>query len=774
MSSRKGAQSGFALPTVVIASVMLFTILVAAVSATTSVRSAIDAQVGDQLAREAIEAGSARAQECLEANDYVALWTDVKPLRPWTDCSGNALATCPGTSSLCSVVNNGRVRTTFTVLAPTGGSGSAAQIVPVSADTSLYRNTLSSGVAKEYNVSSKGRAGQIMSLENVYFGYIQSPFVSNQGELGAFYYTMTGDGKLRGAGYNQLGQLSTGSFATTTTPELFQGLPPGLSVKKVFTQFKSGDASALVLMSDGSLYGVGDNWNGQLGRDPAVSGQVEFSAAIKYPVPGNEKVKTAFNGTRTYVVTEQGKLYASGACDEIGILPSQYSPGNNTYGGCFTPKPVHGLPTPVVGNPSTIVKEIVHDGTINYVLMEGGQLYGWGVHGASPCGLAGGGTVGDSQTPIRIGSYGNPGQPKVVKVETDGRGVYVLLSDGTLDSAGCNEQGALGSTATRIQSRSTNNGDKCIDVEFGNTGTNGTWVQYYDCSSSQFAAAQEWAFDENYQIRNKGGKCLDLSGNNRNNGNKVQIWDCNANPAQQWVFRDDGSIRLLNQQGKCLSAQSAPPNDWTKIVIWDCDGNDWQKWRLRDQPYLRPVNVPPGSIVKDMASDFATFYLLLDTDADSAPDTVMGYGLNHLGQLGGGNGVVQNVVPRMTRFNIGAEKAVAIGHAAHGMTANDTKSASNTLVVTASGKVFGAGGNVYGQLGTGSTAAYVATPQQMLGVANAKIVRTGANMSVVITHDNRVYTAGRNNFGQLGDGTTVDSPVPKMRRYLNQIPITLF
>ena len=85
----KRASRAFALPTVLIASVVLLMVLAISVTATVAVRTGLKNQYYVQLAQVAGEAGTAMAKACLAANANVPLWTDAKPLTPATDCSGN-------------------------------------------------------------------------------------------------------------------------------------------------------------------------------------------------------------------------------------------------------------------------------------------------------------------------------------------------------------------------------------------------------------------------------------------------------------------------------------------------------------------------------------------------------------------------------------------------------------------------------------------------------------------------------------------------------------
>ncbi|HWT40354.1 MAG TPA: hypothetical protein VN081_03770 [Dongiaceae bacterium] len=84
-------MAGFALPTVLIASVVMMMILTVSVSSVTAVRTALQTQYYEQLAKSAGEAGVAYAKACLAKNGNVPLWSDAKPLTPATDCAGNSL-----------------------------------------------------------------------------------------------------------------------------------------------------------------------------------------------------------------------------------------------------------------------------------------------------------------------------------------------------------------------------------------------------------------------------------------------------------------------------------------------------------------------------------------------------------------------------------------------------------------------------------------------------------------------------------------------------------
>jgi len=138
---------GFALPTVLIASVILLTILAVSVTATTSSRNSLKTQYYTQLAQIAGEAGVAYAEACLQLNNNVPTWDPAgdgsQPLTPGTDCNGNPRSglTCPSTDDRCWVAVNGNVRSGFKVPRPTLNTSGKAEAIPLTGYTQLVRST---------------------------------------------------------------------------------------------------------------------------------------------------------------------------------------------------------------------------------------------------------------------------------------------------------------------------------------------------------------------------------------------------------------------------------------------------------------------------------------------------------------------------------------------------------------------------------------------------------------------------------------------------------
>ncbi len=79
---------------------------------------------------------------------------------------------------------------------------------------------------------------------------------------------------------------------------------------------------------------------------------------------------------------------------------------------------------------------------------------------------------------------------------------------------------------------------KCLDVHASDQRKNGARVQVWDCNGE---LQQKWEVDvEKGEIRSGAGKCLDVHApDQRKNGARVQVWDCNGQPQQKWDVISD-------------------------------------------------------------------------------------------------------------------------------------------------------------------------------------------------------------------------------------------
>jgi len=128
---------------------------------------------------------------------------------------------------------------------------------------------------------------------------------------------------------------------------------------------------------------------------------------------------------------------------------------------------------------------------------------------------------------------------------------------------------------------------KCVDVYGPNARDNGAKVQVYDCHGKP---NQQW-YMQGAQVVNAGsGRCLDVDGHNPGtNGAKITVWDCNGGRNQQWRWQ--GNVLVNAAAGKCLDVDGGATNvNGGKIEIWDCHRGPNQQFQRNP---IGQVQVPP-------------------------------------------------------------------------------------------------------------------------------------------------------------------------------------
>lgn len=147
---------GFALPTILLVSTVMFIILVASIAAAAASRVSLDSQYYNLLARQAAQSGVARTEECLRSNGYSPQWSTLsvnRDLRPNSTCLGTTMS---GGGVSPYVVGDGvgpnlNVRTRYSVEAPDGsGVGSILKVVGT---TELVRTSSPNSVWRSYTQS---------------------------------------------------------------------------------------------------------------------------------------------------------------------------------------------------------------------------------------------------------------------------------------------------------------------------------------------------------------------------------------------------------------------------------------------------------------------------------------------------------------------------------------------------------------------------------------------------------------------------------------------
>ncbi|MEO7905110.1 MAG: RCC1 domain-containing protein, partial [Candidatus Saccharimonadales bacterium] len=235
--------SGFALPSILIASTVMLIVLTTAASAVASIRTALDTQYYNQLASEASESGLTYAKSCIKQVTNLDAWASSGvTLRPNTDCYG---ITVSGASA--NVMAKGQLRTTFTTTISQSSNGVVT--ASIDATTSLLRKA--GGAASQ----SFQRAEKVRINPGL--------LVATKSASG--YYLVCGiiDAKTWCWGQNDYGQLGDGTTTNSTVP-VRVARQPGALKGRIDTDIAAGRGFTCTV-SSGEVYCWGQNDKGQLG-----------------------------------------------------------------------------------------------------------------------------------------------------------------------------------------------------------------------------------------------------------------------------------------------------------------------------------------------------------------------------------------------------------------------------------------------------------------------------------------------------------------------------
>ena len=135
---------------------------------------------------------------------------------------------------------------------------------------------------------------------------------------------------------------------------------------------------------------------------------------------------------------------------------------------------------------------------------------------------------------------------------------------------------------------------------------------------------------------------------------------------------------------------------------------------------------------------------------------VFAWGRNQQGQLGDGTQINRLVPTEITdNFPLLNQEHVVL------IASGDVHS----FAITNLNRVFAWGNNTYAKLGTGNTTAFISpieiTSQFSLRPGELIVdIQAGIDFSMALTNQGRVFTWGRNTYGQIGDGSTTQRNIP--------------
>lgn len=485
----------------------------------------------------------------------------------------------------------------------------------------------------------------------------------------------------------------------------------------------TGGRHSIALKSNGSVWTWGSNYYGQLGIGTSdVNGH-----PVPAPVPGLSNSSAVAAGyTHNLALKTDGTVWAWGN-NAVGQL------GDGTTLDRYSPVRVNGL-----------AQVTAISAGYNYciALRSDGTLWAWGANGQ---GQLGDGTTQNRFLPVKVNNL-----TSVIAVSAGFNHVIALKSNGTVWTWGSNRNGQLGigiqdntPHSIPLQINSLNG---IVFVEAGG----GLYEKHMLAVTSD---GQVWAWGSNGE-----GQLGDGTTTNRTspvlvtNLTGIAKVSCGSNFSM--ALSSNGNVwnwgyLIGDVTPSPISASS--PSEIVAIEGGDshflalrADGSVWA-WggitptgEVGDRSNSVPTLLPELTDVVTVATG-ELHHLLLKTDG-----TVWAWGANTwIGRLGDGTNLDRHTPVQVK--NLSNIVAIAAGN-------------KHSLAVNSSGRVYAWGGNSFGQLGIG-TADYDPHPYpvQVNGLTQviAVAVSSGENgfHNLALKSDGTVWAWGKNESGQLGDGT---------------------
>jgi len=225
-----------------------------------------------------------------------------------------------------------------------------------------------------------------------------------------------------------------------------------------------------------------------------------------------------------------------------------------------------------------------------------------------------------------------------------------------------------------------------------------------------------------------------------------------------------------------ISSESIPPPDEAPACVTNLsEYNQYQEYKqqifaeYQEQAFSNALNGIPANPIRDVCLfkqiNNTSSSETINSNAISAghehtnylksDGTVWAAGRNDNGQLGDGTTKDRSNPVQVTNAD-GSE---------FGGVANVFAGYNHTAYLKSDGTVWATGYNNWGQLGNGEINSQQTNPVQAINADGTNLsgvvdISVGVYHTVYLKSDGTVWAVGRNNFGQLGDGTTTDRPNP--------------
>ncbi|WP_299968630.1 Ig-like domain-containing protein [uncultured Roseobacter sp.] len=245
-----------------------------------------------------------------------------------------------------------------------------------------------------------------------------------------FSFAVAADGTLYGWGNNSNGQLGLGDQDERLSPVVVEAFA-GQKVVAV-----AADVShTLVLTDDGAVYAMGSNVDNQVSRE---EDRRVLEPVLVADLP-DDIVGVSTAGRTSYAVTADGRVFGWGQSDEGQLLQ-----GTDNGDGTFTSDEAD-VPVPVelTALPEGII-DVQGGARWAVALTSDGDVYAWGPNDEGPTGGLDGDPTLESDVSFYPTKIAELDDVNVVEIETGPNSILAVTSDGRVFGWGSNSDGRLG------------------------------------------------------------------------------------------------------------------------------------------------------------------------------------------------------------------------------------------------------------------------------------------------------------------------------------------
>lgn len=536
------------------------------------------------------------------------------------------------------------------------------------------------------------------------------------------YGLITSENRVFTWGENEYGQLGDGTDTYSATP-LDITSQFSLETNETIQKIDLGDGFSVALTSNHKIFTWGRNNANQLANNTGVISYVPYNVTEYFILNENEEIANILIEDNLGVaLTNENKVYTWAGM--FGYEINEFTQDIPLDGDEFI--------VSLTASPS-----IVH---AYGLLSSKGYLYVWGsnvnmsfINYEGPSTIITPTLVGLNKIEIQPLMYGD-----IIDLSVGSNYALAITADNRVISWGYNRYGDLGVPVSANDYSYTETINKLFDItDKFNLSSNEIITQVLAANNTSYALTSNgrlFVWGSNY----RGQLCIGTT-DTFNNSDPIDITskvDLNENEYIEKLYGNDDILSFITSEHRVFITQR-----------YDYDLGDYIYYPV---DITEELNLLENEYVVNMQYN-GYFYIFITN-------------LNHI-YSGGNNDDGQLGIGDITDYN-GSENITNNFNLLPNETFVDIKTGDgHSLVLTSLNRVFTWGWNYYGQLGNG-TNENVYLPTEITNYINLdsgdyveqiQVMDVG---SMLITHNGKIFTFGRNIRGQLGDGTTIDRNLP--------------